>query len=295
MRTIFLVIVLLFLSIKLNAQTSFTVLNPKVNQGDVVIVRIAPQWQAQAQGSPVCVSAQWQLNNNANFLIKHYSPNQFGDVFMGISVDTKPGKYPVYRTECNRGIRLDPLFYKEIEVLQKQFPETKIGQNITAVDSARRKMESLAIQNAYARGNTWNDYTRSKYRQPLDMTSITDEFGEKRIYLNGQTRHGGVDLKAPNRTSVKAVNSGVVLLVARNFSLEGNMIILDHGSGVLSLYLHLSRINVKQGEKVSKGETIGLSGHTGSVTGPHLHFIIKVNSTNVDPLRFIDTINQYLK
>lgn len=295
MRTIFLVIILLFLSIKLNAQASFTVLNPKVNQSDVVIVRIAPQFQTQAQGSSVCIFVEWGLNKNTNFIARHYPPNQYGEVLIGIPVDTKPGKYPAYRIGCGQGIQLDPTFYVDIEVLQKQFPETKIGRNIIAVDSARRKMESLAIQNAYAREDTWTDYTQSKYRQPLDMTSITDEFGKKRIYLNGQTRHGGIDLEAANRTPVKAINSGIVLLVAKDFSLEGNMIILDHGSGVLSLYLHLSRTNVRQGEKISKGRIIGLSGMTGSTTGPHLHFIIKVNNTNVDPLRFIDTMNQYLK
>ncbi|MDO8496029.1 MAG: M23 family metallopeptidase [bacterium] len=278
----------------LNAQT-FSVLNSKVSQGDVSVIRIYPQFQTRAQGLSVCIFVEWGLNKNTNFVAKHYPPNQYGEVLIGIPVDTKPGKYSVYRIECGRGTKLDSAFYVDLDVSQKQFPETKIGHNITSVDSTRRKRESTAIQDAYAREDTWTDYTQSNYRQPLDMTSITDEFGKKRIYLNGQTRHGGVDLKATHRTPIKAVNSGVVLLVAKNFSLEGNMIILDHGSGVLSLYLHLSKMNVKQGEKVNKGEIIGLSGSTGSATGPHLHFIIKVNNTNVDPLRFIDTMNQYIK
>lgn len=294
MKIILVALLFIFSTRALNAQT-FTILNTKVSQGDVVIIRVYPQFQTQAQGSSVCISIKWQLNNNADFLIKNYSPNQYGNVFIGVPVNTKPGKYPVYRIECGRGVKLDPMFYEEVEVLQKQFPETKMGRKITPVDSVRRKNEARMIQDAYIRRSAWADYTQGDYHPPLDTVSITDEFGKKRIYLNGQTRHGGVDLKAPNRTPIKAVNSGVVLLVARNFSLEGNMIILDHGSGILSSYLHLSRTSVKQGEKVSKGETIGLSGHTGSATGPHLHFIIKVNNTNVDPLRFIDTVNQYLK
>lgn len=280
MKTILAALLFILSASVVNAQT-FSILNPKVSQGDVAIVRIAPQWQ----GSLVCISG----------FEKSYLPNQYGDVFIGVGVDTKPDKYPVYRIECGQGTRLDHMFYEEIEVLQKQFPQTKISRKITPVDSARRKKESQAVQDAYVRGDTWTDYTQGDYHQPLDITSITDEFGKKRIYLNGQTRHGGVDLKAAHRTPIKAVNSGVVLLVAKNFSLEGNMVILDHGSGILSLYLHLSKINVKQGAKVSKGEVIGLSGSTGSATGPHLHFIIKVNNTNIDPLRFIDTVNQYNK
>ena len=128
---------------------------------------------------------------------------------------------------------------------------------------------------------------------PLDNVFVTDEFGIKRVYLNGQTRHGGVDLRAPRGTAIKAINSGVVLLAANNFSLEGNMVIIDHGSGIFSLYLHLSKINAIEGTEIKKGEIIGLSGSTGSAHGPHLHFIIKVNGTNVDPLAFIDTINRY--
>jgi len=268
----------------LSAQT-FSVLNPKVSQGDVVIVRIAPQWQ----GSLVCISG----------FGKSYLPNQYGDVFMGMGVDTKPNKYSLHRIECGRGVKLDPMFYEEVEVLERQFPETKMGRKITPVDSVRRKKESQAIQDAYVRREAWTDYTQGDYRPPLYAVSIadliTDEFGKKRIYLNGQTTHGGVDLKAASKTPIKAVNSGVVLLVARNFSLEGNMVILDHGSGILSLYLHLSKINVKQGAKIKKGEVIGLSGSTGSVTGPHLHLMIKANGINVDPLRFIDIVNRYIK
>ncbi len=270
---------LLFSSV-FNAQT-LSVLNPTVSQGDVVIVRIAPQWQ----GSLVCISG----------FGKSYLPNQYGNVFIGVDVNTKPDKYPLHRIECGRGNRLDPLFYQEIEVLQKQFPQTKIGRKITPVDSARRKKESQIIQNAYTQKDAWADHTKGDYRPPLDIISVTDEFGGKRIYLNGQTRHNGVDLRAANKTSVKAINSGVVLLIARNFSLEGNMVILDHGSGILSMYLHLSKINVRQGVKVKKDEIIGLSGSTGSATGPHLHFIVKVNDTNIDPLRFIDLINRHVQ
>ena len=73
------------------------------------------------------------------------------------------------------------------------------------------------------------------------------------------------------------------------------MVVIDHGSGIFSLYMHLSRIEVREGSKVIKDQVIGLSGATGDARGPHLHFAIKASGTNVDPLSFIEVANQYIK
>lgn len=268
------------LSATVSAQTTFSVLTPKVNQGEVAIIKIAPQWQ----GSLVCIST----------MNRDFYPNQFGTVFIGTTPNTQPGKYALFLVECGRGVRLD-WNNQEIEVVKKKFPETRMHIKMATTDSSRRKKEAGELNQAYAKGNGWFERTDGKFVMPLDNILVTDPFGKKRIYLNGQTWHSGVDLRAPVGTAVKAVNSGVVLLTANNFSLEGNIVIIDHGSGIFSLYLHLSKVNAVQGTKIKKGEILGLSGVTGSATGPHLHFIIKANGTNVDPLIFIDTINQYLK
>lgn len=283
LKTTLSIFALFFLASTSNAQT-IQILNPKIGPGDVTIIRIAPQWQ----GPLVCVSA---FGND-------YRPNGSGYVFIGIDVETGPAKYPVFLVECGRNVRLD-WNYIEIEVTEKKFPVIKINRKLTPVNPARRMKESQKIAEAYARSNGVVDHRSGDFIMPLDNLSIpadiTDEFGKKRIYLNGETRHGGIDLRAMSGSSVKAINSGVVLLAAQNFSLEGNLVIIDHGSGIISLYLHLSRVEVKEGDKIRKGSVVGLSGATGSVTGPHLHLIIKVKGTNVDPLRFIDTLNKYLK
>lgn len=279
MKILTLVFGWMFLSGNAQAQ-NFEILNPKVEQGGVVIVKTAPQWQ----GSIHCISA----------LGKHYQPDNSGYVFVGVPVDTKSDKYLASLVECGRGVRLNPAD-KEIEVTEKIFPSTKIGRKITAVNSKKRDRESKEIGAAYERGNEYADYKNGVFIAPLDPIFVTDEFGRRRIYLNGETRHGGIDLRAASRTPIKAINSGVVLLTAKNFSLEGNMVIIDHGSGIFSLYLHLSRINVKQGAKIKNGEVIGLSGSSGSATGPHLHFMVKINRINVDPLMFIDIVNQYTR
>ena len=275
-----------FISTNLQAKT-FYVVNAEVKQGDTLVVRIDPSFQ----GPLVCLSA----------FERQYRPNKYGYVFMGISADTKPtqdmpdkAKYLLYLVECGRGVRLD-WNYEEFSVLKKSFPEIRIRANMTVVDSRRRAKEGEAISKAYAKGSSWEWHPDGGFVNPLGVVEITDAFGVKRSYLNGESRHGGVDLRASVGTQVRAVNSGVVVLTARGFSLEGNMVIVDHGSGVFSLYLHLSKINVKENQKVKKSQEIGLSGSSGAVTGPHLHFMVKANGANVDPLSFIGTFSQYLK
>lgn len=269
-------LLLSFLSVGTAQAQTFKVINPKVEQGGFIAVKISSQWQ----GSLVCISA----------LNKDFLPNQLGDVFIGITPDTKPGKYALFLVECGRNVRLDWNF-QEVEIIEKKFPETRIKRRMSKSNPAIRVKESEEIKKAYARASVWFERTEGNFVLPLDKISITDQFGRKRKYIDGETRHGGVDLKASSGTEVRAINSGVVLLTANDFSLEGNMVILDHGSGILSLYLHLSKIDAIQGTKIKKGEVLGRSGSTGSVTGPHLHFMVKAHGTNIDPLAFIDTIN----
>jgi murein DD-endopeptidase MepM/ murein hydrolase activator NlpD len=103
------------------------------------------------------------------------------------------------------------------------------------------------------------------------VSVITEPFGTERTF-NGerQSVHHGVDYRAAIGTPVLAMNRGTVLL-ARELFFEGNCIVLDHGQGVLTLYLHLSEMTVKEGDLVDKSQSIGLSGGTGRVTAPHLH------------------------
>jgi murein DD-endopeptidase MepM/ murein hydrolase activator NlpD len=124
--------------------------------------------------------------------------------------------------------------------------------------------------------------------------SIKWNFGNKREingYLAGQ--HKGIDISAPRGTPVFASNSGIVA-VARRFTLEGNLVVIDHGTGIFSIYAHLSKIHVREGDFVRKGQIIGRVGSTGRSTGPHLHFGIKVKETDVNPEIFMK-ISEVLK
>lgn len=112
---------------------------------------------------------------------------------------------------------------------------------------------------------------------------ITSPFGRKR-YVNGRFwgQHAGRDVASPPGRPVKAANSGTVL-VAQKLWMRGNTVLLDHGLGVFSLYCHLSRIDVRPGQAVSKGQVIGRVGATGFVTGPHLHWEMRIHRTPLNP------------
>jgi murein DD-endopeptidase MepM/ murein hydrolase activator NlpD len=112
-------------------------------------------------------------------------------------------------------------------------------------------------------------------------------FGLRRI-VNGKPRspHGGLDIVAPEGTPIVATGSGQVLDVG-DYLFLGRTIILDHGQGLLSLYAHLSAVDVTAGEIVGLGQPIGKVGATGRVTGPHLHFSVYLNAASVDPAIFL--------
>jgi murein DD-endopeptidase MepM/ murein hydrolase activator NlpD len=117
--------------------------------------------------------------------------------------------------------------------------------------------------------------------------AATDSFGTRRTY-NGKLAsiHKGTDFRAATGTPVLAGNSGVVVL-AQALYYEGNCVMIDHGLGLMSISMHLSRIDVKPGQKVAKGERVGLSGATGRVTGPHLHWAIRWDGAMLDAAKLL--------
>jgi murein DD-endopeptidase MepM/ murein hydrolase activator NlpD len=131
------------------------------------------------------------------------------------------------------------------------------------------------------------------FKRPL-ASETTSAFGTQRLF-NGQHRsyHRGTDFRANVGTPVYASNSGVVRM-ARNLFYSGNMVIVDHGINIFTLYAHLSEIQVADEQIIARGQQIGLSGATGRVSGPHLHWSVKVNGVYVDPLQFLIVISTLL-
>jgi murein DD-endopeptidase MepM/ murein hydrolase activator NlpD len=124
------------------------------------------------------------------------------------------------------------------------------------------------------------------FRQPTPG-GLTSSFGLRRIF-NGEARapHSGLDIKAPAGQAVRAPAAGVVVLTG-DFFFSGNAVFLAHGQGVVSLFAHLSKVSVKQGQIVEAGDLLGEVGKTGRATGPHLHWSLSLNNARVDPRIFL--------
>ncbi|MFA9373870.1 MAG: M23 family metallopeptidase, partial [Poseidonibacter sp.] len=100
----------------------------------------------------------------------------------------------------------------------------------------------------------------------------------------------GTDFRAKIGTDIIASNDGIVR-IAQNRFYSGNSIVIDHGRGIYSCYFHLSKMNYKAGDKIKRGDILGLSGDTGRITGPHLHYSFRINAIQVDPLQAIEILN----
>ncbi|MGD0910851.1 MAG: M23 family metallopeptidase [Terracidiphilus sp.] len=124
------------------------------------------------------------------------------------------------------------------------------------------------------------------FRAPV-RAQPTDSFGVRRTF-NGKLAsvHKGMDFRAASGTPVHAANSGVVVL-ARPLYYEGNCVAIDHGLGLFTISMHLSRIDVHEGEHVTQGQQLGLSGATGRVTGPHLHWAVRWQGAYLDPAKLL--------
>ncbi|MCL4508312.1 MAG: M23 family metallopeptidase [Chloroflexi bacterium] len=133
----------------------------------------------------------------------------------------------------------------------------------------------------------WKGY----FIYPVSSFVITTGFGEREIFTgrSGVSWHGGLDLAVPEGAPIHAANDGVVAL-ARHLEVRGNTIILNHGVGVFTAYLHQSRFAVTEGQSVRKGDLIGYVGATGLATGPHVHWELRVHNVHVDPAQWTQEI-----
>lgn len=153
----------------------------------------------------------------------------------------------------------------------------------------REKQEAEKIYATYTPGL----FISKPFVSPLN-SKITSSYGSARMY-NGTLKsfHGGTDFRAAVGVKITASNDGIVR-IAKDRYYAGGSVVIDHGSGIYTQYYHLSKILVKNGDKVKQGDLIALSGASGRVSGPHLHFGVCVNSLQVDPMQFIAHFNKQI-
>jgi murein DD-endopeptidase MepM/ murein hydrolase activator NlpD len=176
-----------------------------------------------------------------------------------------------------------------VPIVAKTFPETKLiveeeMANPGKEDGEHIDADNRAIEKVYGAAADEPQFTRP-FKRPGG--ALTSGFGEWRTFNDGhRSQHLGMDLAAAEGSRVSAINAGTVALVRDTF-LMGNVVVITHGGGITSLYFHLSKATVKEGDEVKQGERIGLAGHTGRTTGPHVHLSIHVNGGMVDPAAFL--------
>jgi murein DD-endopeptidase MepM/ murein hydrolase activator NlpD len=203
----------------------------------------------------------------------------------GVSLETKPGSYAIdLHAETTAGPTIS--FEKKFRVQRQRYPRVplKVPDRYTAPspeDQSQIEQDKEAkaeILKTVSAEREW----KGSFTLPVNA-EISGVFGVERVF-NGsvQSTHQGLDFRVPSGTQVAAVNSGRVIL-ARPMFFEGNWVVIDHGQGLLTLYLHLSEFSVKEGDEVGKGQPIGLSGGTGRATGPHLHLAVRWQGVYVNP------------
>ncbi len=214
---------------------------------------------------------------------------------VGIDLNTKPGGY-VLRFDLYAQDRIFARADHGITVKKKNFPTRKLNlpeKFVTPPKAslARIKRESRLVSGIFAEVGSerhWSGF----FLRPVPGRA-NSSFG-KRSILNGKPRspHSGTDFRASRGTPVKSPNAGVTVL-AQDLYYAGNTVILDHGQGLYSYFAHLDNFTVKKGDRVERGDLIGHVGSTGRVTGPHLHWSVRLRKARVDPLSLMEILARF--
>lgn len=213
------------------------------------------------------------------------APQQKWRALVGIDLDTKPG---TYRLRIHRdgsamppthALRIAP---KQFRVRRLRVPGSFVDPPLEAIEQIKKDNASLADAYARVTPRRWI----GGFVLPVDGTP-TSNFGT-RSYYNGVRRspHAGVDFVGAVGTPVRASNHGEVVIAGPMY-FTGNTIVIDYGERLFSVFAHLSEFRVKAGDIVEPATVVGLVGATGRVTGPHLHWSVRLNGARVDPLSLV--------
>jgi murein DD-endopeptidase MepM/ murein hydrolase activator NlpD len=246
---------------------------PSVSQGALVIGEVPPGAEVRYGDRDLAVTRD------------HH-------VVFGVGRDEKG---PVFVDVRERGGEHERI---EIAVTPRDWPIERIeGVPPATVEprpeiAARIKREQARVVAVRSRNDARDDFLET-FAWPVEGR-ISGRFGNQRVYVvKGKdvpkSPHSGMDIAVPQGTPVKAPASGIVTFADPDLYLTGGTIVIDHGRGVSSNFLHLSRIDVKVGQRVEQGDIVGAVGMTGRATGPHLHWGMNWFNVRLDPLLLVDS------
>jgi len=256
---------------------SVSILPERIIQGELVLVTING---TQAVKSITFEGKRLDVFNNEGKL----------QALIGIDLRKISGKYPLVVILVDGTVIKKDITVGERVVVKEKFkiPE-KLGGDTP--ESEKNLISTLIQEGVIINSIPTGDKKlwEGKFRYPTEVPIVTDVYGYSRLTGASTIAHKGTDFRALVGTPLYAMNTGTVRYTRylRNY---GHTIVLDHGLGLQTIYMHLSEVLVKNGDGVVKGELIAKSGDTGYVFGPHLHLSIKIDHISIDPMKFMELL-----
>jgi murein DD-endopeptidase MepM/ murein hydrolase activator NlpD len=252
-----------------------------IQPGDVVRIEVTPPAASSA------VSATWQSRT-----VPFVADGATWNALIGIDVDATPGN-EVLRLTSTPARGGASTYEVSITIAPKAVRTRRLRVNPKFVNPPKAMLPRItresALLNALFEKTSADRLWLGGAVRPVEGVAVSG-FGVRSV-LNGEPRgpHTGLDLAAGTGTPVYAPTPGVVVY-AREFYYSGNTVILDHGQGLYSTMAHLSAFDVKEGQTVAQGDLLGKVGATGRVTGPHLHWAVRLHGARVDPLSLVEAL-----
>jgi hypothetical protein len=250
---------------------SAKVLPAKISPGDAFVIRV--------EGATTSVPEAELGGNSLDFTSCGKGCFETIDA---LGLDAHPGSHKIMVKAGQTDLKVNVTVKRTVfPTITLTLPEREVI--LGPKDLKRAKREERLMESIWQKETPrlWE----GRFILPLP-TEVSSPFGLRRV-MNGErvSIHKGIDMKGREGQAIRACNNGRVVL-ARNLFFGGNTVVIDHGTGIYSIYMHLSKFDVRPGEMVSKGQTLGLVGSTGRATGPHLHFSMRVSGISANPVSF---------
>ena len=279
------VILFVFAAVITAAAAEPAVLSSVTWQPQVLVNGSACLFTVEVSGVPQKVMGKWL---GRDLIFSQGSGGQWYSL-AGVAYETKPGTYNLAIEAVGgdgrvlRQVRPVVVRAAKYKTSRLTVPEEYVTPDPETLK--RIQAEKVIKSQAFAHFIATPEWS-GNFVAPVS-TEVSESYGTSRTF-NGKLAsvHRGLDFHAPTGTTVHASNAGEVVL-ARELFYEGNCVVVDHGLGFMTMYMHLSQFDVKEGDKVEKGQTIALSGDTGRATGPHLHLSVRWSGEYLDPAKLL--------